>query len=193
MGLARTVAWSTGAAVLQRRNRFQHLLEQLTIVDVRVGQADREGNALGVDHNMAFAARSALVRHVRAGDVGPPRFAATVELSMATRSRSISSAHANSCNSTAWSRRQIPCFVQRRNRRQHVDPRPHPISNGSNCHGSPARSTNRVPVKTCLLLTRGRPPALPGFRSLGSNGSTTAQSASSRRGFILRGRAPFRS
>ena len=190
MGLDRTVARPTRAAVSQGRNCFEHLLEQLTVVDVRLGQADGEWNALGVDHNMTFAARTALVRRVRAGDVAP-LFAATVELSMATRSQSISSAHANCCKRTAGSRRQIPRLVHVRNRRQHVDPLPHPISKGRSCHGRPVRSTNRMPVNTCLLLTRGRPPVLPGFRSLGSIGATTVHSVSSRRGFMRHGRSPI--
>lgn len=95
-------------------------VEQLTVMEIGLRQPDRERNPLGVDHKMALAARAALVRWIRAGDVAP-LFAAAVELSMATRLQSISSAHANSCKSTAWSRRQSPRRVQVRKRRQLVE------------------------------------------------------------------------
>ena len=181
--LVRALSRATAPPPAQRRHRIEQLLEQLTVVEIGFRQSDRERDPLGVDHKMALAARTALVRWIRARDVAP-LFAATVELSMATRLQSISSAHANSCKSTAWSRRQRPRRVHVRNRRQQVEPLPQPSSSGSSCHGSPVRRTKTMPVNTWRLLTRGRPPFAPGPRSLGRMGATTAHNASSTRGFM---------
>jgi hypothetical protein len=136
---------------------------------------------------MALAARSAFIRRVRADDVAP-LFAATVELSRAARLQSISPAQLNSWSSMAWSSLQTPRRVQVRNRRQHVDPLPQPISSGSICHGSAARRTNRIPVNTCRFETRGRPPRFPGLRSFGNSGSMRHHRSSLRRGFMPHGR-----
>ena len=168
---------TASARAPQRRNRIEHLLEHLAVVKIGLRQSNRERDPLGVDHKMALAARTALIRWVRARDVAP-LFAATVELSMATRLQSISSAHANSCRSTAWSRRQRPRRVQVRKRRQQVEPRPQPSSNGSSCHGKPVRRTKTMPGNTWRLLTRGRPPFGPGPRSRGRIGATTAHNLS---------------
>lgn len=82
------------------RGRVEQFRERLAVVNVRLRQPDRQGDALGLDHKMASAARMALVRWIRAGD-SALLFAATVELSIAARLQSISSAQANSCSSTA--------------------------------------------------------------------------------------------
>lgn len=58
-------------------------------MDVRWGQRDDERVALGVDHKMAFAPRLAFIRWILADDIAP-LFAATLELSRATRDQSIS-------------------------------------------------------------------------------------------------------
>ena len=89
----RPVARPAGPPSLQRRIRVEQSLELHAVVDVRPGQVERERDALGVDHQMAFAACLALIRWVRAEDVAPP-FAATLERSSDRRLQSISSAHA---------------------------------------------------------------------------------------------------
>jgi len=189
------LAWpmpgSAGAGAAERRNRVKQRLEELTVMHVRRGQEDRERNPLGVDHKMALAPRSALIRRVRAENIAP-LFAATVELSRAARLQSISSAQLNSWSSAACNRFHTPRRVQLRKRRQHVDPLPQPISNGNSCHGSAVRSTKRIPVSTWRFDTRGRPPFLLGFGSLGNSGSIRTQSSSVTRGFIPHGREPLR-
>jgi len=187
MGFVRTTARATTAGAFERRNGVQQGLEELTVVDVRRGQEDRERDALGVRHKMALAARSAFIRRIRADDVAP-LFAATVELSRAARLQSISPAQLNSRSSIAWSSSQIPRRVQFRNRRQQVEPLPQPISSGSICHGSAARRTKRMPVNTRRFDTRGRPPFFPGLRSWGSSGSMRHHRSSLTRGFMSHGR-----
>ena len=183
-----SMAWSTTSAHAQRRNRIQHVFEELAVIHVRRREPDGERNARGIDHKMALAARSALIRRVRADNVAP-LFAAIVELSIATRLQSISPAQPSSCNNNRWSRCHTPRLVQVRNRRQHVEPDPHPISKGRSCHGRAVRSTNRIPVRACRLVTVDRrPPRRPGRGSRGSNGSAFAHSPSLTRGFIPHGR-----
>src|SRR5581483_6136996 len=186
MRLGRTAPRSAAAALLQRWDGIEEFFEDLAVVEIRRTQSDREWDALGVDHKMAFATRLAFIRWIRADGVAP-LFAATLELSMATRLQSISSAHASSFNNTPCSRRHTPRWVHCWKRRQQVEPLPHPISTGSSCHGVPVRSTNKMPVSTARFETRGRPPFRPCFRLRGNNGSTTAHRSSVTRGFI-----PFR-
>jgi hypothetical protein len=62
VGLSRAMTGPIGATVLQRGNCVQHILEELAVMNVRLGQADRERYSVGVDHNMALAARAAFVR-----------------------------------------------------------------------------------------------------------------------------------
>ena len=187
MRFVRPVARTAGTGTVEGRNRIEQRLEELTVVDVRRRQEDRERNPLGVDHKMALAPRSALIRRVRAENVAP-LFAATVELSRAARLQSISSAQLNSWSSAACKRFHTPRRVQLRNRRQQVEPLPQPISKGNSCHGNAVRSTKRIPVSTWRLDTRGRPPFFPGFGSLGSSGSMRIHSSSVTRGFIPHGR-----
>ena len=97
--LPRAPARAPRPSAFQRRNRVQQLFEELTVVDVGRGQADRERNPFGVDHKMALAARSALIRRIRAEAIAP-LFAATLELSMAARLQSISPAQLNSSRTT---------------------------------------------------------------------------------------------
>lgn len=179
------------APPLQRGDRVEQLLEQLAVIDVRPAQAEGERNPLGVDHKMAFATRLAFIRWIRADGVAP-LFAATLELSMATRLQSISSAHANCLSNTPWRRRQTPRWVHCWKRRQQVDPLPQPISSGRYCHGVPVRKIKRIPVSVARFDTRGRPPFLPGFRSFGSRGSTATHSSSVTRGFMVHRRISAR-
>jgi hypothetical protein len=183
MRFVRPVAGATATGPFEQRDRIEQGFEELRVMHVRPRQEDRERNALGVDHKMALAPRSALIRRVRAENVAP-LFAATVELSRAARVQSISPAQLSSWSNSACNCFHTPRRVQLRKRRQHVEPLPQPISNGSNCHGSAVFSTNRIPVSTCRLDTRGRPPFLPGLRSGGNSGSIRIQSSSVTRGFM---------
>lgn len=141
----RPASWATGTRTLEWRNRIEQHVEELAVADVGRRQEDRKRNPMGVDHRMALAPRSAPIRRVRADTVAP-RFAATVELSRAARLQSISSAQLNSWSNVACNRFHTPRRVQLRKRRQHVDPLPHPISNGDGCRGSAVCSTKRTPV-----------------------------------------------
>ena len=51
-----------GASAPHGRNRVQELFGELAVVYVRRREPDGERNALGVDHKMALAARSAFIR-----------------------------------------------------------------------------------------------------------------------------------
>jgi hypothetical protein len=184
MDFAGAVPGTSRTPATQRRNRVQQRLEELTIVDVRAAQVEDERDPLGVDHKMAFAARLAFIRRIRA-DAVAPFFAATLELSRATRLQSISSAQARCWSKCRWSFFQIPRFVHVWNRRQQVDPLPHPISGGKNCQGTPVRSTKRMPVNTARLAMRGRPPCRRCRRSGGKCGSTRAHNSSLTKGFML--------
>lgn len=73
----RPVARATTPGTVQRGNRIEQRLEEVRVMHVRRRQEDRERNPLGVDHKMALAPRSALIRRVRADKVAP-LFAATV-------------------------------------------------------------------------------------------------------------------
>jgi hypothetical protein len=177
-------AWTPRSPAAQRRNGVEQGLEELTVVDIRPTQLEDERDPLGVDHKMAFATRLAFIRWIRA-DAVAPFFAATLELSRATRLQSISLAQARCWSKCRWSFFQIPRFVQVWKRRQQVDPLPHPISGGKNCQGTPVRRTNRRPVNTARLDTRGRPPRQLGRRSRGRWDSTIAHNSSLTRGFML--------
>jgi hypothetical protein len=115
--LARSTMWSARSALLESGDGVQQFLKELTIVDVCLAQPESEREALRVDHKMTLASGPTLIRWIGADHIAP-FFAATVELSMATRLQSISPAHASSCRSTAWSRRQAPRRVHVLNRRQ---------------------------------------------------------------------------
>jgi hypothetical protein len=106
-----TMARATGTGPFERRNAVEQHVEELTVVDVGRGQEREERNAVGVDHKMALAPRSALIRRVRAENVAP-LFAATVELSMATRVQSISPAQLSSWSNSACKRFHTPRRVQ---------------------------------------------------------------------------------
>ena len=175
-------------AAFQRRDRVQHRVEDHTVIYVRRREERGKRNAFGVDHKMALAARSALIRRIRADDVAP-LFAATVELSRAARLQSISSAQLSSCSKRRCNRFHTPRRVQVRKRRQHVEPLPHPISRGRSCHGSAVRRMNRIPVSACRFETvERRPPFFPGLGALGKSGSTCAHNASLTRGLMPHGR-----
>jgi hypothetical protein len=189
--LVGSVAGMAAPGALERGDRVEQGVEELTVMDVRRGQDRRERNPFGVDHKMALAPRSALIRRVRADNVAP-LFAATVELSRAARLQSISPTQLNSWSSSACNRFHTPRRVHARKRRQHVEPLPQPISKGKSCHGRAVRSTNKIPVSACRFETRGRPPFLPGFRSRGKRGSIRIQSSSVTRGLMPHGRASQR-
>jgi hypothetical protein len=80
--------------------------------------------------------------HLCVGAAEAPLFAATVELSMATRVQTISPAQLISCSSSACNRFHTPRRVQLRKRRQQVEPLPQQNAISLESH-SPSRMCNR--------------------------------------------------
>jgi hypothetical protein len=151
------------------------------VVSIRRRQPRDERNPVRVGENMMFRPGLAAIGRVRSSFF-PPRSARSEELSTTARAKSIWPRRRNSLSNTVWRRFQTPARCQRTNRRQQVVPDPHPISRGSMFHGSPLRSTKRIPVITARSGIGGRPAycRLRG-RRLGSSGSIRAHNASSMR------------
>jgi hypothetical protein len=132
---------------------------------------------------MALRARLAPVRRVRACRRAP-FFAAIEALSREARLKSIPFWRPSRSRSACCRRSHTPAPCQSRRRRQQVMPEPQPISRGSNSHGVPERSTNRIPVSAARSDVRGRPPfnLAP---SGGSSGAISAQRPSGRSGLAI--------
>ena len=188
-----------GQAV-DRRERAEHLGEHAAVVHVRPGEERGEGDALGVDHQVALRALLAAIRRIRPGRLAPlcggTLVESTVE-STAARLQSMRSASPIRFSSARSRRAHTPAACQSRSRRQHVLPEPQPISGGSSAQGQPVRSTNRMPASAARSSTRGRPLRAWDGAS-GSNGAIIAHSSSgairiapacSCCGEILRGRS----
>ena len=174
---------ATGVSQLtrQRRNGIDYYFGLGDFVDVGRGGVDGQGYALGVDHQMAFRARFAAIRGIRAG-ARAPFGAGTLEASTEARDPSILSACCKRTSKTCKSWSQTPAACHSGSRRQQVMPLPQFISLGSISHGIPVRKTNRIPVNTDRLPLRGRPPAGLGF-SAGSRGAMASHNSSLTNGF----------
>jgi hypothetical protein len=158
-------------------------LQHGTVVAVgRTDQANERG-APAVDHNMALRARFAAIRRVGAA-FRSPFFAGTDELSSAARLQSILPAWPKRSRNTPCTRSHTPISCQSRKRRQQVMPEPQPNSRGNICQGMPERSTNKMPVKTARLASRGRPPLGLGF-SGGRTGSTIVHNSSDKSSLFM--------
>ena len=180
--LARSSAGPT-PALADRRHRVEHRLQHSAVVDVGRGQDNGEGNAAGIDEQVALAARPAAIGRVRAGAFAP-LFAGTLAASSEHRRQSIALARPSRSSRTRCSRAQTPACCQSRTRRQQVMPEPQPISRGSISQGRPDRSTNRMPVSTARSGSRGRPPFGRGGGG-GNKGSSSAHKASGSRGLAM--------
>lgn len=75
-------------ALPDRRYGIDHLLQQLAIVPVGWRNPQSQGDAVGIDEDVALGARFAAVRRVRPGRLAP-LFAGTAALSTAARSQLI--------------------------------------------------------------------------------------------------------
>lgn len=143
---------------------------------VGTGDGDGKGNPLPIRDDVVFGTRFAPIRWIRAR-LGPPKTARTLDESTIARDQSIRSAPLSRANNTAWSPCHTPLWCHDARRRQHVIPHPQPISWGSNSHGIPVRSTNRIPNKAMRLGIAGRPLVLGGL-SGGRSGSMRFHSSS---------------
>lgn len=166
-----------------------HQREQLChIMTVGGGQERDERNPLRVGENVVLTPRLAAIGWVRSSFF-PPRSARRDALSTTARAKWISPRRCNSVSRTAWRRFQTPARCQRTSRRQHVVPEPQPISCGSMFHGSPLRSTNRIPVNTARSGMGFRPAYRRlRCRRLGKNGSISVHSSSSIANVAIRDR-----
>ncbi len=149
------------------------------VVAIGFGQNGRERNALRVDEEVMFRARTTAIGWVRSSFFPAPR-ARIEELSATAREKSMRSAW-RSFESSTWCRRfHTPARCQPFSRRQQVTPEPQPISRGNIFQGMPERSTNTIPVSVARSDTRGRPrPFLGRFLRLGSNNSIMFHNSSS--------------
>lgn len=85
--LGRAAAWAAGA-LPDRRYGIDHLLQQLAVVPVGRRNPHGQGDAVGIDEDVALGTRLAAVRRVRPGLLAP-LFAGTAVLSTAARSQLI--------------------------------------------------------------------------------------------------------
>lgn len=167
--------WAPDLAA-DRWDGVDELLEARDLVDVGGREELGEWDSVGIRNKMAFRARFAAIRWIRPGRRAP-LFAGTMEASIAARVQSIRSASRSRARSASCNCRHTPASFQSRNRRQQVMPEPQPSSCGRSSHGSPVRSTNRMPAKHFRSGTRGRPPL--GFGGSGGRiGSMICHSSS---------------
>ena len=137
---------ASGSAA-ERRHGVDERQQLSDVMPIRGRQRRDERNPARVGENMMFRPGFAAIGRVRSSFF-PPRSARSDELSTTARARSSWPRRRSSVSRAVWRRFQTPARCQRTKRRQHVVPDPQPISRGNMFHGSPLRSTNRIPVRT---------------------------------------------
>jgi len=176
--LARPAQWPR-----DRLDGIEHGCEGSAVGAVGRAEAHAQRDAAALDQHLLLRARLAAIGRIRAGNFAP-LFAGTVRLSRLARDQSSRSALPNRSSSVWCKRSHTPACCQARSRRQQVTPLPQPISWGSNSHGMPLWSTNKMPVSAARSGTRGRPPL--GFGGSGGNkGSMTSHSSSLTSGLLM--------
>ena len=125
-------------------NSFFHHLD---VVDIGPTHCDGERDALAFDHKMALRALFAAIRRILPGFCAPPT-AGTLAASREARDQSMRSASPRRSSSTWCNFFQTPAACHSLSRRQQVMPEPQPISGGKYSHGSPVKSTKRMPLST---------------------------------------------
>lgn len=170
------------------RNRVDQRQQLRDVMPVRRCQDRDERDAARVCDHVVLATGLAAIGGVRSSFF-PPRNARREALSTIARATSSWPRRRNSASNTICRRFQTPARCQRTSRRQQVVPDPQPISCGSMFHGSPLRSTNRMPVKTARSGIGARPAyrRLRGFR-FGNNGSIRVHRSSSMENVAMRDR-----
>ncbi len=182
VGLRGTLARRSPARA-DRRDGIHDRLQHSAVMDVRPRQLQSERDALRIGDDVALRARLAPVGRVRARRRAP-LLAAIEALSREARLKSMPFWRPSRSSSSYCRRSHTPAFCQSRKRRQQVLPEPQPISRGSNSHGVPERSTNRIPVSAARSEIRGRPP-FGLARSGGSSGAISAHRPSGRSGLAI--------
>src|SRR5215203_1120875 len=179
----------SAALAAHRPDRVHGLQHPLAVMDVGPGEHDRQRDAFTVYQLMAFRARFAAIRRVRADGApflrGAP-LARTLTESMLARLQSSCPPRSSRLNSSWCNLRHTPDRCQSRNLRQQVIPLPQPISRGSISQGKPLRRTKRMPVSAARSERRGRPRVLVRFGGGGKSVLITSQSASSTNCFAMR-------
>ena len=167
----------SAATASDGRERVDHRIQLGDVIDIRGRHLGDERDPVRVGDDVVFGPRLAAIGWVRSSFF-PPHTARTLPLSMIVQRRSRRPRRRNSASRTSCNRCHTPVRCQATKRRQQVLPDPHPISSGSICHGSPPRSTNKMPVNAARSGMRGRPPrSTRRRRRLGSNGAIRAQRA----------------
>ncbi len=142
---------------LQAWNGVNQCKGLLRVVAVGPSELNGEWNSPSVANQMTFAAQLGPVGWIRSR-LQPPK-TAWIELPSTTaRDQSISPQRASQSSKEKWISCQMPASCQSRKRRQQVMPEPQPSSCGSISHGTPLRSTKRIPVKQARSGKRGLPP-----------------------------------
>lgn len=171
----RTLSRAASSTRLYRDDGIEGFFEELGVVCVGGGEDNGEGRAVSINDKVVFGALFAPVRRVLPRLLAPPG-AGTLPESREARDQSILSALVSSWRRTAWSLSQTPCSFQSRSLRHSVIPL-HPSSWGKSSQARPVFRTKRMPRRAIRFRTGGRP-MLPGGRSGGRSGSTTAHRSS---------------
>jgi len=165
-----------------RRNAIDEWQQLGHIMMVGSGYNDVQRNSVRFGDDVMLRTRLTAIGWVRSSFF-PPCAARTEELSTMAREKSSLSASRSLFSSTSCMRCHTPRRCQARNLRQQLIPEPQPISWGIMLHGTPLRSTYRIPVSARRFAMGLR----PGYRlrrrlGRGNSGSINAHSSSSRIG-----------
>ena len=162
---------------------------RLIVALIRGTGMNCQGNALGVDYDVAFAAQFGSVGGIGAG-VDPPKSARTEALSMTARDQSMPPASSSFCSRIVCSFGQMPSLVQSRKRRQHVvgeggitDESADGLM-GTSRQASPPRRTNKMPSRQRRSSAGGAPP-LDDFLRTGKSGFISFHRASVTIGLVI--------
>ena len=150
--------------VQQRWSCLQHGFNAGVVTFVSGTGLHNQGHTFGICNHMPFAAFFRPIHRVGTG-VRPPFTARTLALSMTSRSRFSIPWLPSISSNRPWALVQTPAADHWWKRRQHVEPEPHPISLGSDCHRMPSRSTNSNPTRHLRSSTAGLPPLGERFRT----------------------------
>lgn len=181
----RGLAQRSPRSAAQRRNGVDQGQQLGDVVPIGRRQDRDDRNPLRVGENMVFRPGLAAIGRVRSSFF-PPRNARSEALSTTARARSTWPRCRNSASRTACRRFHTPARCQRARRRQQVVPDPHPISRGSMFHGSPLRSTKRMPVSTARSGIGFRPAYCRlRRRRFGRRGSMRLHNASSIKALVM--------
>ena len=176
--------WAT-ASFTRNSDVGQGLLDQLHFRRGRRVQVVSQRNTLAVDHHHPLRA----LAPAGFADAEPPFLAGAKLPSMKASDQSNWPRSSNSPRNARQTLSQTPCSSQSFSRRQHVEGLGYFL--GKSAHGAPVRRIQRIPSKTLLFSTQGRPPSLD-FRGFGKSDSIFFHcvSVSFQRSFVIE-KTPF--